>query len=90
MAHILITRRHSISLDKLLAKLKPAVEESAAKFDLEVQWAGSTCKFTGMALGYLKVGETSLTLAARLSYAALLHKRMIEKEISQTLDAVLG
>jgi hypothetical protein len=79
-----------MTVDELLVHLKPAVAESAAKFDLRVQWSGRTCKFSGAALGYLKVSETSLILAARLvGYVALLHKKMIETEITKTLDSVI-
>ena len=46
--------------------------------------------FSGAALGYLKVGETSLVLAARLiGYVALLHRKMIETEITKALDSVI-
>lgn len=90
MAHIKITKRHSMTVDELLVQLKPAVAESAAKFDLRVQWSGRTCMFSGAALGYLKVGETSLVLAARLiGYVALLHRKMIETEITKALDSVI-
>lgn len=89
MAHIMIKRRHSMAVDELLRQLKLAVAESAARFDFHVQWSGSTCQFSGAALGYLQVGDTSLILAARLGYAALLHKKMIETEITKALDSVI-
>jgi hypothetical protein len=75
-----------MAVDELLVQLKPVIAEAAARFDLIVQWSGRTCRFSGSALGYLKVGETSLVVAARLGYAALFHKKMIEAEISRALD----
>ena len=89
MAHIMIKRRHGMAVDELLAQLKQAVAESADRFDFKAKWSGRTCQFSGSALGYLQVGETSLVLAARLGYAALIHKKRIEAEIAETLDAVI-
>jgi hypothetical protein len=72
-----------------LKKLKPILAEVAEQYGLRAHWTGGLCKFSGAALGYLKVGESSLILAARLSYAALFQKKTIEKEINRMLDAAM-
>ena len=86
----MIKRHHSMPVEELLEQLKPAIAATAAKFDLNVQWTGLSCEIPGPVLGYLKIGKTTLILAASLGFTALLHKKRIESEIVKVLDSIVG
>lgn len=87
---IFIQKSHSLAVDEVLQRLKPAMAKTAHYYGLQMEWSGNICRFNGPALGLLKVQPTLLIVAAQLGLVARQNRREIELEIHRVLDAVVG
>jgi putative polyhydroxyalkanoate system protein len=92
MADISRTKNHSMDIASVKERVERIAGEIATKMGVKYAWNGDICELTGAGLksGTITVTDTTVSIELTLGMMAKMMKPIIEKEIDQKIDQIVG
>jgi len=92
MADISKTKNHSMDIPSVKARVEQVAGEIAKKMGIKYSWNGDVCDLKGGGLkdGKITVTASTVSIELTLGMMAKMMKSVIEKEIDQKIDQIVG
>jgi len=89
VAHIDISRSHTLGIDGAREAAEAVAERLAAEYGVQSAWSGDTLRVQGRGIkGALEALPTAVRVTASLGLAARPFRRALRREIERELDRV--
>ena len=92
MADISKTKNHSMDIASVKARVETVAGEIAKKMGVKYSWNGDVCDLKGAGLknGKITVTDSTVSIELTLGMMAKMMKSVIEKEIDEKINQIVG